>query len=225
MSDDSDIIDVEYEPVSAPGPRMPGETKKAELERLHEENAPSMVYQPRVAATGVDSFEVRADAENTELIPWGFWGGLLVLAVSLMIIVSVKGLYSMWDVFWAIFALTFGVLLWRYGRRTTLEEKTILHVDTARELVDWPTSVAGEGAISLDFDQITEVVFGMTSYPVSDRRRDVKVHAFTLLLRDRRERLLPVIEATPNKEEAHEVGKLLAGELGMEITYVGKGIK
>ncbi len=183
-----------------------------------------LVYKPLIRPNGPARYEIRGQLEDKSLIAWGFWGGLLVFVVAILLILGARSVYNVWDILWALVALSFGIFLYRYGRRSSLREQVLCEVDIDRRILSWPFAT-GEGELALPFDEITEIVFGMTDYPLSEQRKDVHVHAFTLLVRDADDRLIPVVEATPHKEEAHTIAKILANELEMRISYVGKGIQ
>jgi hypothetical protein len=210
-----------------------------------------LVYKPLIRPNGVSRYEIRGQREDKSIIAWGFWGGLIVVVVSVLLILSAQSVYNVWDLLWGLVALSFGIFLYRYGKRTSLREEVLCEVDLERQTFSWPTvrredkagqqagqqadKQAGEQAIQQQgqhagelvahFDEITEIVFGMTDFPLSESNQDVQVHAFSLLIRDDNDRLIPVVEATPHKEEAHTIAKILGNELQMGITYVGKGIQ
>jgi hypothetical protein len=220
MTNPSDIEAAEFEEIED----QTGLADRRELRKAAEQRGgTNMVHEPELRQFEPGVVEVHAERENPSLIPWGFWGGILVLIVAGLLFVSARSVYSMWDLLWALAAIAVGLLAWRFGRRDAMEETRLLEIDMDRQQVMWLSDERDDGGIALDYEQITEVVFGMTEYPVSDD--DVKVDAFTLLVRDDRDQLIPVIEATPHKEEAHEIAKFLAGQVGMNITYVGRGIK
>ncbi|WP_168210997.1 hypothetical protein [Persicimonas caeni] len=189
-----------------------------------EKKGGGLVYNPLIRPSGQARYEIRGQLEDKSLIAWGFWGGLLVFVVTVLLILSAQSVYNVWDILWALVALSFGVFLYRYGRKSSLREEVLCEVDIERQQLAWPTA-PGAGELALPFEEITEVVFGMTDYPLSESRSDVHVHAFTLLVRDADDRLIPIVEATPNKEEAHTIAKILGNELQMHISYVGKGIQ
>lgn len=221
MSDAPDIQDAEFEEIEG-GTEL---TARRDLQRFaSERGGTNMVHHPELQQFRAGAVEVRAERENPSVIPWGFWGGLLALVVGVLVVASARSVYTLWDLLWAIGAIAFGVLLWRYGRRDAMEQTRLLEIDLDREQLMWLSDERAEGGITLDYDEITEVVFGMTEYPVSDPD-DVKVEAVTLLVRDATDQLIPVIEATPHKESAHEIAKFIAGQVGHNITYVGRGIK
>jgi hypothetical protein len=184
-----------------------------------------LIYKPLIRPSGASRYEIRGQREDKSIIAWGFWGGLLVLVVLGLLIASAQTVYNVWDIIWFLAALAVGSLLYRYGRRSSLREEVLCEVDLERRTLAWPGAEQGDGEIVLYFDEINEVVFGMTDYPVSKSRQDVQVHAFTLLVRDAEDRLVPVVEASPDKEEAHTIAKILGNELNLRISYVGKGIR
>lgn len=198
---------------------------ETELENTRSADAPRLIYDPTLRQTSMERFEVTGRRDDSSVIAWGFWGGLLALVVAVGLVIGAQNVYSVWDIAWAVAALAVGLLFYRFGRRSSTCEELLCEIDLGREALSWPTDGPGEGVLTVGFDAITELVFGMTRYPVSEKRRDVDVHAFTLLVRDDDERLVPVVEASPDKEAVHEIAKFLAQQLRTHITYVGVGIK
>lgn len=209
----------------------PAEPEPLPTRLLGEGELGGLVYEPRVALLSDHFVRIVGKREARGRIPWGFWGGLLVLMVLVFLVTGARYVYEIWDILWALTALTIGVAMFRFGRRSTLEQQTLCEVDLREQRIVWPGfSSAGAAPtradqLSLHFEDLSEVVFAMTDYPLSARKNDVRVDAFTLLVRDRFERLIPVIEATPNKNEAHQIAKILGGQLGLPISYVGKGFQ
>lgn len=195
------------------------------------QSAAGLVYEPRLRQMSRSEVQVCGRREVPGLIPWGFWGGLLLAFVAYFLITGAQGFWSLWDILWALVALTVGILLFRFGRRSSRRLGVLCVLNFERELIIWPidsqasaTSTPGSlgsGDLVLSFDEIEEIVFAMIDYPLS--KGGVEVHAFTLLVRGGADRLVPIIEATPAKEDAHEIAKMLAGQLRLNISYVGNG--
>jgi len=190
-----------------------------------------LVYAPRLRQISHSQFQICGRREVPGLIPWGFWGGLLLAFVGYFLITGSQGFWSLWDILWALVALTVGLLLFRFGRRSSRRLGVLCVLDFERELIIWPVeqqaspnstqNSIGSGDLVLNFDEIEEIVFAMIDYPLS--KDDIEVHAFTLLVRYGGDQLVPIIEATPAKEDAHEIAKMLASQLRLNISYVGNG--
>lgn len=192
------------------------------LVRPDEDRPRRLIYDPEIVRSGPSRFQVRGEFEDKTIVAWGFWGGVLVAAVSLALIFNSRAIYTPWDMIWSMLAIVVGVFLYRFGKRSSLREEVLCEIDLLRGEFAWRSG--DDGRLAIGFDDITEIVYGMTKYPVSERRSDVYVHAFTLLVRDGEERLIPVVEATPDKEKAHAIAETLSRELRMSISYVGEGI-
>ncbi len=194
---------------------------------VRNEDAPRLVFDPaieRVYGQGVHAFRVSGRlAEN--VVPWGFWGATLIAVVLGMVVVfrGATGLYSLWDTFWVVLALLVGTVMFKLGRRSSLSKELLCELDLNQQLMLWPRE--GETQLAVPFEELTELVFGMTYYPVSQKRKDVMVHAFTLLARDSQNRLIPIVEASPDKEKTHEIGVFLGRNMRLPLKYVGLGIK
>ncbi|MBA2661138.1 MAG: hypothetical protein H0U74_02490 [Bradymonadaceae bacterium] len=194
-----------------------------------ESKKPSLIHDPAIEQVNATAFRIVGKRDDSTIVPWGFWGAFLMAVVLGLVIVfrGASGLYSMWDAFWVAIALSTGAIMFKLGRRTSLNKELLCEVDMARQMMLWPSRDDDPNStmLAVPFEELSEVVFGMTRYPVSARRADVMVHAFTLLVRDGQDRLVPIIEASPNKEEAHRIGLFLAENIGLPMTYVGIGIK
>ncbi len=203
------------------------EMRPAELLVRNQEES-RLIYDPaleQVKERGqVRAFRVHGKVEGNA-IAWGFWGGFLIVLVLALVVVfrGATGLYSTWDMFWVMIGVTIGALMFKAGRRSSQSKELLCEIDLVQQMMLWPTG--GETMLAVPFDEITELVFGMTYYPVSQQRSDVMVHAFTLLVRDRQNRLIPIVEASPDKEETHEIAKFIGYNMKLPLTYVGLGIK
>lgn len=203
-----------------------------------------LIYDPRVHPVSDSAVQIRGRREVPGTVPWGFWGGLLVAMVAVFLVTGARNFFYLWDIIWALGALAVGLMLFRYGRRSTLREELLCTLDLERQLIQWPATRAprrggkpvadtqpaqdalpAQGELVLSFDEVTEVVFAMIDYPLSAREPEVRVHAFTLLVRDSDERLIPIIEASPDKTETHQISRLLGHQLGRGVSYVGKGFQ
>lgn len=202
------------------------DTPESTETKLRWEGPGRLVYQPALHKLGADRYAVRGRREGDPGVPWGFWGGVLFAFVALMALLGAESMYSLWDVAWVVLGLSVGALMYRYGRKSKLEEATLCEVDSRRGVLHWPEGAqSGLGEMRLSFDQITEVVFGMTRLPVTDTAGDVRVDAFALLLRTERDELIPVVEGSPYKGDVHDVARFLADATDNEITYVGRGVR
>ncbi|RAL25279.1 hypothetical protein DL240_03440 [Lujinxingia litoralis] len=184
-----------------------------------------MVYSPFVRERPGRLLQVRGQRDNPDVVPWGFWGAVMLGALLVMLIVfrGNSGIQSMWDMLWFMLAIAMGSVMLKLGKKTSLEEHLLCELDQLRGIVTWP--VEGRAQMAVPFEEVSELVFGMTHYPISSDGEGTKVHAFSLLLRDGSGRLVPIVEASPNKGETHDVGKLFSRVLEVPLTYVGLGIK
>jgi len=232
--EDSGAVEIDVELPETAARTLEGQADGADIEfdadkpvetQLRWEGPGKIVYEPRMVRTGPDRFAIEARRERRGMIPWGFWGGILFLGVAAAAVVGAENFYTLWDVLWVLVGLTVGALLYRFGRQSTLEDVHLCTVDESRRVLEWPGGAqSGLEETIAAFDEITEVVFGMTALPVDEGRPDVRVDAFALLVRTSEEALIPVVEGSPYKEEVHEIGKFLAEATETELTYVGRGI-
>ncbi len=194
--------------------------------KLRWEGPGKIVYEPTLFQVGPERYVIEAKRERRGLIPWGFWGGLLFVGVAVIVLAGAQSIYSLWDILWAMIGLTVGALLYRFGRKSTFEEIQLCEVDRRRRTLHWPEGAqSGMQETYLSFDDVTEIVFGMTQLPVDESAVDVRVDAFALLVRTGDEELLPVVEGSPYKGDVHEIAGFLAETTETDLTYVGRGIR
>lgn len=198
--------------------------KPTVIPRRIESDDPSLVYEPRVREISGSRLEILGKRDDPSIIPWGFWGGvmLLGLAVFMVLFRSGSGLGSIWEIMVFTVVLVVGAFLFKVGRRSSLREEMICELDIPRRLLSWPTAFSSS-LITVSFEEVEAVVYGMTEFPVNKSERAGRVHAFMLLVRDESGRMIPVIEASTDKESTHRVGQLLSQVLKVPIMEVGIG--
>ena len=194
--------------------------------KLRWEGPGKIVYDPMLYQTGPEQYSIEAKREQRGLIPWGFWGGLLFAGIALAVLAGANNIYSFWDILWAVVGLTVAALMYRYGRKSTMEETLLCELDGRRRTLHWPEgATSGVDETLLSFDDVTEVVFGMTKLPVDERNAGVRVDAFALLVRTADDELIPVVEGSPYKGQVNELAKFVSEMTGAHLSYVGRGIK
>ena len=135
-------------------------------------------------------------------------------------------MYSVWDLLWTTLLLGGLLLLAAFGRRglSSLRRVRVAGIDLERgELALGAGEAAAE--VVLELESVQEVVFGMIYYPLSHGRRDVRVRAYTLMLRDGRGELVPVLEACADKEETYALAVLLSRLCRAPLSQVGAGVQ
>jgi len=183
-----------------------------------------LVFRPRVEQASVRTHRIVAEIDDGQT-PWGFWGGVLSAAVGASVI-AFEGLRGLWDpayLLTAVAVMVVGLLLMRFGRRTSLDGYVCAEIDQVTRWLVLPGD--GDGPLPVHLDEVTEVVFGMMKYPVSASPSAVEVDAYTVMVRRGTDVMLPVVEATPDKEWAYDVAGYLAEMTGLDVTQVGIGIK
>lgn len=185
-----------------------------------------LTYQPFMRAVSQQQVEIMGYRDDKHTFPWGFWGGVGVIAVlfGLIFFKGSTGLFSMMDLLIALVLGGIAAVLLKWGPRDSVVAQVLTVLDVERKLISWPDAEGGQGAISLELDQIKEIVFAMIHFPVSPNRPDAQIQVFTLLVRDDRDQLLPIIEASPSKEETYDVAQALSRWSGLPISQVGEGI-
>lgn len=187
-----------------------------------------LLYEPQVLELPGERFEIRAGRENPDVVPWGFWGGVLAAATAGFVLLSgaLTGAairYSIWNVLLVAALLITGLVIFRVGRRTTLDEILICEIDTRRGIISWPTE-PGASPVAVAFEDVRELTFGLVEVPVGSSESHTRLEAATVRLRDDRGRQLPIIGASTEKGETHRIARMFADLLGMSVNYEGTDV-
>lgn len=201
-----------------------GRTQTSLLERA---DRPGLIYRPRVVRPSPTLFRIVGDRDDEAVIPWGFWGGVFAIVVGASVIgyEGVTGLWAIWDLTGAIAAITIGLLLMRFGSRTSLREEPCAELDLAAGTLRLTSSSESAALPEVGLSELNEIVYGMTTYPVSSSPGAVRVQAYSLLVRHQSDTLLPIVEASPDKEALFGLAQFLGRVMRLPITQVGLGVK
>lgn len=190
------------------------------LEQLAEQR---LLYGVNARTVGRREVHVIGRIDDETAVAWGFYGGLIT-AIAGLVGLTYEGLIGFWNV-WPTFlfalALVVGLLMARFGRRSTMEEREIALVD----LVDRRLTIRGDDTYDIALDDVVEIVFGLTRYPISGDRRSVKVQAASVLVRLVDERLVTVVNACTDKDATYGVARFLGSLTGLSVKQVGEGVK
>lgn len=190
----------------------------------------AMVFNPALVRKG-DRYELFVSREGARRWPWGFWGGITSLGafVALVLRAGTAGFHDPKLLVAALTLIALGLGLLKWGPTDTTERARTMTIAPADRQLIWHQSGPDAGpntvGVSMGFGEVSEIVFGMVFVPIDASHPDSRIHAFTLLVRDGRDQLIPVIAASPAKGELFELAKLLSHYTGAPITQVGKGIR
>lgn len=180
-----------------------------------------LVYKPTLRGTG-HLVELNAKRANPKKRPWGLWGAVTAAAGSfgLFTYEGARGFHDWNTVMVAIVVLGFALMAARFGPMDSMEDTHLATFNLAERKLE----VKGaEG--QLDFSEIDELVYAMVKYPIAENERKVKVDAFSLLVRTPEGDLLPIIEASPDKNAVFNTARAVSQWTGHEITHVGLGVR
>jgi hypothetical protein len=192
----------------------------------------ALVFSPALIRKG-GRYELIVSREGRGRVAWGFWAGVAaaVAFVGLVMRAGATGFHDLKLLVTAVALMALSAGMFKWAPTNTLERVRTLSIDpTARQLVwhqDGPLSEAPQDGpgVSMAFDEVSEIVFGMVFVPMDSAHPDARIHAFTLLVRDGRDQLIPVIAACPSKGELFELAKLLSHYTEAPITQVGAGVR
>ncbi|MEZ4462859.1 MAG: hypothetical protein R3E66_24655 [bacterium] len=176
--------------------------------------APALVARPYGA-------DIVGKRDDPTIQPWGLWGAVsaAVVAFSTLIFEGWRGFHNWSTVTLAVLLMAVALIAARFGPRSSLVPVTLAKIDLTQRHVR-----VGDGP-PLPFSEVQEVVYAMVKYPVEPGNTAVKVDAFTVLLRNEDGDLLPLLEASPDKNEVFHLAKACSRWTGLEITHVGLGVK
>ena len=187
-----------------------------------------LVYEPFAREIRRNRVEIRAGRENPDVIPWGFWGGVLAAAVAGWVLLSgaLAGpavRFSVWNVLIAAGLGLLGLVLYRLGRTSTLDEVLLCELQLDTGIISWPAD-DGEVPVAVAFDDVQTLTFAIEKVPVAKSRSGTRLDAATVRIEDDRGRVLPVVPASTSKGETHRVARMLGELWGMDVDYVGTGV-
>ena len=215
----------QQEPIDAVFEELEG---GARARRAAKKRAPRdlLTYQPHLQAVGPQQVALMGLRDDERTLAWGFWGGIAlgVMMVATVLWSASKGMFSMMDLMAALLLGGLAAVVWRWGPRDTVTPQVLAQLDLERGLLSWPGAAGQLTPVTMPLAEITEIVYAMIRFPVSPNRPDARIHVFTLLVRDAHDQLLPLIEASPQKEETYEIAQALSRLTGLEISQVGEGV-
>lgn len=186
--------------------------------------SPALIYDPWAVKRG-HQIEIWGRQQNPDIIPWGFWGGVLSAVVAVMILFrGSTGQISLLDVLWVSVALIVGLGLFKLGRRSSLEERLLCEIDRRHSILSWPSSDSS-GPVAVAFDDVEELTFSKVRVPVENSRANTHLDAATVWVRDDRGRTISIISASTSKAETHAMARLLSKLLGVSVNYEGTGVR
>ncbi len=159
----------------------------------------------------------------------GFWGGLLMAlsAVACIMIPGVRRFEDMTGVILVLSVAAVGAVMLLLSGRPTIETIPLasLDLDHGRmKIYQEASSVIPPEGRELWFDEVRHVVFGMTRYPMDERKPDIRVEAFTVCLEMMDGAVLPVIEASPEKLASYKVATWLSEATRAPVLQAGLGV-
>jgi hypothetical protein len=185
----------------------------------------ALSFSPALIKKG-ERFELFVSRE-TGRAPWGFWGGVAAISgfIALVLRGGASGFHDVRIWAAAITLLTVAVVMFKWAPTDSLERVRTWSIDPTQRQLVWHQPGEGADGITLNFEEVSEIVFGMVFVPADAARPDARIHAFTVLVRDARDQLIPVIAACPSKEDLFELAKLLSHHTQAPITQVGAGVR
>ncbi len=156
-----------------------------------------------------------------------FWGLMCIVgtAVAMILVPGLRNFYQPMDVVVPAIAVLTGVGLIIAAGRPNPQLVVLAQVDREEGTI----RVTGDAAPIMEgksrtvwLDEVASIVFGLTRYEFEDKK-GVSVEAFTVCLRLFDGSVLPVVEASPLKQELFEVAKALSAVSQAPIEQAGLG--
>jgi hypothetical protein len=158
-----------------------------------------------------------------------FWG-LVILGASVLMTIIMPSWRSFDDPSEAwvpIMTLAVGAMMVLLGGRPGFREVPLCRLMPAEGIFRvYPYSSVAIGGAGRDIwlDEIKDLLFGLVRYPLDPKKPEVTVEAFTLCLRLYDGSVVPVVEATPDKLVAYQIGQVLSQSIQVPLFQTGLGI-
>jgi len=181
----------------------------------------ALVYQPAVQSSG-QSVQIVAKKEDRSITPWGLWGAAATAVIGFLLLTyeGYRGFHDWNTVMISVALLAISLMAARFGPHNSLVPVVLATFDLEmREL-----SVPGSPS-TIRFDELEELVYAMVRYPINSEQSSLKVQAFSLLVRTPDGDLLPIIEASPDKNAVFKIAGAVSHWTQLEISYVGIGVQ
>lgn len=176
-------------------------------------------FQPTFEQTD-DALVLTARVDDPTIIPWGLWGAVIavVAGVALLAIEGLTAFQSFWMIAVAVTFVGLGAVLARFGPRTSLVRIHLLTVYP--HLAEFRV-----GGRTFMFSEVTEIVYAMVKYPLAKDDETLRVQAFTALARVGDDVLIPLVEASPDKDHVFTVARAFSRWTGRSVKHVGLGVQ
>ena len=167
-----------------------------------------------------DALVLTAKVDDPAITPWGLWGAVvaIVAGIALLAIEGLTAFHSFWLIATAVTFVGLGAVLARFGPRTSL--KTIELLSVYPHLAEFRV-----GGHTFMFAEVTEIVYAMVKYPLEKDDQTLRVQAFTALARVGDDMLIPLVEASPDKDHVFTVARAFSRWTGRSVTHVGLGVQ
>lgn len=184
-----------------------------------------MIHKP-VILPGPGSLTVADHRHDQPRERLRFWG-MVLLGLAFLSVLMVPQFRSTDPQALLVPGLTaaLGAVFWVLAGRAEEKRVPLAHVSATEGLVRiLPTASSQFQDVSREvwFDEVEDVLFGMTLFPVSPGS-DVRVEAFTVCLRLFDGTILPVVEASLDKAAPFHVATVLSETLGVPVHQTGLG--
>lgn len=185
---------------------------------------PSISHDPATHTWSV--IDDRADKTGSGL---RFWGGVAIAVAAIFYFISpnVRGVGDMWGLVMVLSVAAVGAIMIAVAGRPRRKRVKLAEVRVEAGIVAiFPEASSQFEGLRRDiwFQEIGAVVFGMTRFPLEERRAAPNVEAFSVCLRLFDASIVPLIEATTDKSQGFLVARQVAETIGVPIEQTGLGI-
>lgn len=196
---------------------------EARLDDIEPEET-ELIYDPALAKRKGGRVDITGKFEDDEVIAWGFWAGLGVAAIAVLILLYGDTIMSsVLDTALVLLLLLVGLVVFELGRRSSLTERTLCEVDTRHQILSWKNRPGQVVAVA--FEDVRAIKFARIRVPVRDSASKARLEVATLVVVDDRGRELPVVNASTSKEATHQVARAISELLGISVDYEGTGVR
>ncbi len=188
-----------------------------------------MIHNPRIITDAQRrAWRITEHRKETRGNALRFWGGLAIAAAAALFIIQPRlhGVGDAWGfAFVVALAATGAVMIAAGGRPATLEIQLaeIRPDDGQIEIFPEASTEFDDLRRTIWFEEIAHVVFGMTRFPLHKGKGAPRVEAFTVCLHLFDGSVVPVVEATTDKNNGFLVARQLSESIGVPIQEAGLG--
>lgn len=186
-----------------------------------------MIHNPRIITDAARrSWRITEQRQEARGNALRFWGALAIAAAAAIFLLrpSLHGVSDMWGFALVVATAAVGAIMIAAAGRPQTREIHLAEIRPDDSLVEiFPEASSEFDGLrrTIWFEEIAHIVFGMTRFPLHSGKNAPRVEAFTVCLHLFDGSVVPVVEATTDKNNGFLVARQLSESLGVPIQDAG----